>query len=75
MDKCYDQLIDEHYTNYDSIKPSEHSESPYNPRIASNSNNEGLAKKILTTDEICDEDNFDDETMNTRGASSSFSAN
>lgn len=73
MDRCYDQIIDEHYTEQDSQKyHSEENSGPYNPLIMQP--NTGLAKRVLTTDEICDDENFPEEDRN-RGGSSIFSKN
>jgi hypothetical protein len=60
MDECDEQRIDEyHWQETHSYHPGD-SENPYRPSFLKPSD-KGLAKKVLTTDEVCDEDNFDDD--------------
>jgi hypothetical protein len=72
MDKCYDQRIEEHYTEHDSQRHLAEESMPYNPLRPQS--NQGLVKKVLITDEICDDENFEDDDRGSSGLSS-FSKN
>jgi len=61
--KGHDQLVDEHYSNQDSpVYYSESNESPYRPSVLKSPNN-GLVKKVTQTDDICDDENFEEDML------------
>jgi hypothetical protein len=73
MDKCYDQRIDESYTNQNPENNSDNNENPYRLSFLKPSDKR-LERRVLITDEIRDDENFEDDGRSNSG-SSCFSKN